>query len=208
MYTCCKLCVHLVYLHKYGVWNQILSGVFKARLWTACTVSQRKQEGPARSPPKPAHRTKTRVLLPSSAEAHVSDEAHRIHSDSDYDDDLLISMAWLLQFEKRLNVLFCLKQTVITRSACPCQAVRWWNRTLSSTSSAVRRTSATPLTDLPLLYISMIHKTAFNKIEYTWIKLHVYACFLERDNISTLNSYLCNVIKTVCFKVVINIKIN
>lgn len=197
---CCKLCVHVrVYLHKHGVWNQILSRVFKARLWTACTASQRKQEGPARSPPKPAHRTKTRVLLPSSAEAHVSDEAHRIHSDSDY--DLLI--------EKRWNVLwFCLKQTVITRSACPCQAVRWWNRTLSSTSSAVRRTSATPLTDLLLLYISMIHKTAFNKIEYTWIMLHVYACFLEKYHTSTLNSYLCNVTKTVCFKVVIDIKIN
>lgn len=70
----------------------------------------------------------------------------------------------------RLNVLwFCFKQTVITRSACLCQAVRWWNRTLSSTSSAVRRTSATPLTDLPLLYISMTHKTAFNITEYTWI---------------------------------------
>lgn len=70
-----------VYVHV-RVNSNIVPCVCKARPWTACTVSQQKQEGPARSPPKPAPQTKTHVLLPSSAEVHVSDEAHFDHSDN------------------------------------------------------------------------------------------------------------------------------
>ncbi len=85
--------------------------------WTACTAFPRSRRDceitSVTCPPD-----KDTVLLPSSAEAHVSDEAHRIihtvTTSADFNDSY-----------KPLMSCGLFEQTVITRSACPCQTVRW-----------------------------------------------------------------------------------